>query len=178
MLMRYELTDDEWNRIANLLPPENNGKPGRPGKDNRIMLNAMVWIARCGASTKIQALVDAYGYPVCLILSEGQENDIKYAIPLLENVSLSDGRVLGDRSYDSNALIDDIYERGGEPTIPSRKGAKFERHCDWWLYKGLHVVENFFLKLNGNRRVATRYDMLACTYMGFIVTASIFIWIK
>mgnify|MGYP000158506001 FL=1 len=30
MLRRYELTDDEWNRIAPLLPPENSGKQGPP----------------------------------------------------------------------------------------------------------------------------------------------------
>lgn len=40
MLRRYELTDEEWNRIAPLLPPENTGKQGRPRKDNRIILNA------------------------------------------------------------------------------------------------------------------------------------------
>ena len=33
MLRRYELTDEEWNRIAPLLPPENTGKQGRPRKD-------------------------------------------------------------------------------------------------------------------------------------------------
>ena len=32
MLRRYELTDDEWNRIVDLLPPENTGKQGRPRK--------------------------------------------------------------------------------------------------------------------------------------------------
>ena len=49
MLRRYELTDDEWNRIVTLLPPENTGKPGRPSKENRTMLNAMIWLARSGA---------------------------------------------------------------------------------------------------------------------------------
>ena len=49
MLRRYELTDEEWNRIAPLLPPENTGKQGRPRKDNRIILNGMVWLARSGA---------------------------------------------------------------------------------------------------------------------------------
>ena len=49
MLRRYELTDDEWNRIVNLLPPENTGKRGRPRKCNRTILNGMVWIARSGA---------------------------------------------------------------------------------------------------------------------------------
>ncbi|WP_047832471.1 transposase, partial [Robinsoniella sp. RHS] len=49
MLRRYELTDDEWNHIVTLLPPENTGKPGRPSKENRTMLNAMIWLARSGA---------------------------------------------------------------------------------------------------------------------------------
>ena len=49
MLKRYELTDHEWERIAPLLPPEKTGKPGHPSKDNRTMLNAMVWLARSGA---------------------------------------------------------------------------------------------------------------------------------
>ena len=66
----------------------------------------------------------------------------------------------------------------GEPTIPSKKGAKFERRCDWWLYKERHLVEKYFLKLEGFRRIATRYDKLAFTYMGFIYLASILIWLK
>ena len=49
MLRRYELTDEEWNRIAPLLPPENSGKQGRPQKFNRTILNGIVWIARSGA---------------------------------------------------------------------------------------------------------------------------------
>ncbi|WP_367568630.1 transposase [Lacrimispora sp.] len=49
MLRRYELTDQEWKQIINLLPPENTGKRGRPGKANCSMLNTMVWIARSGA---------------------------------------------------------------------------------------------------------------------------------
>ncbi len=49
MLRRYELTDQEWEQTASLLPPEKTGKPGRPSKDNRTMLNGMVWIARSGA---------------------------------------------------------------------------------------------------------------------------------
>lgn len=47
-MRRYEIRDDQWERIKELLPPERNGK-GRPAKDNRQMINAMLWIARSGA---------------------------------------------------------------------------------------------------------------------------------
>ena len=52
MLRRYELTDEEWNRIAPLLPPENSGKQGHPQKCSRTILNGIVWIGR-EASTVI-----------------------------------------------------------------------------------------------------------------------------
>ena len=112
------------------------------------------------------------------MLSEGQRNDINFAIPVLEHINIEGSNVLADRGYDSYKLIDYIYENGGEPTIPSKKGAKFERRCDWWLYKERHLVEKSFLKLKGFRRIATRYDKLSFTYMGFVCLASILIWLK
>lgn len=48
-MRRYELTNEEWERIKDLLPPERTGKKGRPCMDNRKMLNGMLWIARSGA---------------------------------------------------------------------------------------------------------------------------------
>ena len=131
-----------------------------------------------GARTKIHAIVDAHGYPVYLLLSKEQRNDINMAIPLLEQFSLNGSQVLANRGYDSNQLIDYIYDHGGEPTISSRKGARFKRHCVWWLYKEKHLVEFFSLKLKAYRRIATCYDKLASTYLGFICIASILIWLK
>ena len=48
MLRRHEISDRDWERIKDLLPPENTGE-GRPSKSNRVMLNGMVWIAKTGA---------------------------------------------------------------------------------------------------------------------------------
>lgn len=134
--------------------------------------------SRGGASTKIHAVVDAYSYPVYFMISEGQRNDINYALPLLEHVNTTGSNVLADQGYDSNKLLDYVYDYGGEPTIPSRKEAKFDRYCDWWLYKERHLVENYFLKLKAFRRIATRYDKLASTFLGFVCIVSILIWLK
>lgn len=112
------------------------------------------------------------------MISEGQRNDINYAIPVLEQINIEGSLVMADNGYDSYNLIDNIYENEGEPIIPSKKDAKFERHCDWWQYKERHLVEKYFLKLKAFRRIATRYDKLACTYLGFLCIASILIWIK
>jgi len=48
MLRRHEIIDADWERIKDLLPPENSGE-GRPSKPNRVMLNGMLWQAKTGA---------------------------------------------------------------------------------------------------------------------------------
>lgn len=46
---RYEMSDEEWERIKDLLPSDKLEKQGRPPKPNREMLNGILWIARSGA---------------------------------------------------------------------------------------------------------------------------------
>lgn len=38
-------------------------------------------------STKIHTAIDAYGYPVYLMFSQGQRDNINYAIPALEQIN-------------------------------------------------------------------------------------------
>jgi transposase len=45
---RGELTDNEWARLAPLLP-SSKGRRGRPFQDHRRILNGILWIARTGA---------------------------------------------------------------------------------------------------------------------------------
>ena len=56
---RYDLKNSEWKRIKPLLPPQNPGGKGRPPKDNRVMLNGMIWIDRTGAQWR--ELPECYG---------------------------------------------------------------------------------------------------------------------
>jgi hypothetical protein len=44
-----ELTDDQWNRVSPLLPPQ---RPpiGRPPEDHRTILAGMLWIVRTGST--------------------------------------------------------------------------------------------------------------------------------
>ena len=45
---RLCLTDVQWDKIADLLPGK-PGDPGRSGADNRLFVEAVLWIARTGA---------------------------------------------------------------------------------------------------------------------------------
>ena len=48
MVHRHELTDEQWQRLQPLLPPQ---KPhtGRPVVDHRQVINGILWILRTGA---------------------------------------------------------------------------------------------------------------------------------
>ena len=58
-MKRYEISNKEWERIKDILPPERTGKKGRPEKNNRSMLNGMLWIARTGAQWR--EIPECYG---------------------------------------------------------------------------------------------------------------------
>ncbi len=45
---RHEIKDDDWNRIQDLLPGQ-VGDPGVTAKDNRLFVNAVLWIGKTGA---------------------------------------------------------------------------------------------------------------------------------
>jgi transposase len=49
----YEISDSDWDRIKDMLPPERTKKAGRPCKtSNRDVLNGALWINRTGAQWK------------------------------------------------------------------------------------------------------------------------------
>lgn len=47
-MRRYELADEQWELIWDLLP-SNKGQRGCPWKDHRTILNALLWVLRTGA---------------------------------------------------------------------------------------------------------------------------------
>ena len=49
MLRRYEINDTDWKRIEPLLKGK-AGDVGRNGTDNRLFINAVIWMARSGAA--------------------------------------------------------------------------------------------------------------------------------
>ena len=57
MAKRYELTDERYEAIADLLPP--TGKSGGAWKDHRVVLNGIFWILHTGAQWR--ELPERYG---------------------------------------------------------------------------------------------------------------------
>ena len=48
MLRRHAISDEHWERIKDFLPGQ-KGDPGVTAKDNRLFVDAVLWIAKTGA---------------------------------------------------------------------------------------------------------------------------------
>lgn len=46
---RYELSDEQYSLIKDILPVERPSKQGRPWRDHRVVLNGMFWVLCSGA---------------------------------------------------------------------------------------------------------------------------------
>jgi transposase len=113
-----------------------------------------------------------------MLLSEGQMSDHRGAALMLD--ALPRARVLiGDRGYDSRALRDALADRGTAACMPSSRSRRIPIPHDPAIYRRRHRIENLFARLKDWRRIATRYDRCAHTFMAAITIAAIMIfWIN
>ena len=129
-----------------------------------------------GFTTKINALIDGLGYPLKFILAPGQRNDIVYAEALIQDVTHA--KVLADKGYDSNHLIEVIPDQDCVAVIPSRRNRRHERDHDRHIYKERHLIECFFGKIKHFRRICSRFDKTAKAFMSFLHFVSVLLWLR
>ncbi len=86
--------------------------------------------------------------------------------------------LLADKGYDADSIRDDMRSRSIQPVIPMRKSRKKRVGVDRPLYRLRNLVERCFNKLKNARRVATRYDKTAESFLGFVDITSIRLWLR
>jgi len=85
---------------------------------------------------------------------------------------------MADKGHDSNAFIEKLILRGFIPVIPSRRNRKEPRIYDEFLYQDRNRIESFFGKIKHFRRIATRYDKCANSYLSFLYFVGTLIWLR
>ena len=86
--------------------------------------------------------------------------------------------LLADRAYDSNALRQDLADRGARANVRPISRRLNPPRFNKKLYRERNLVERFFNKLKHFRAVATRYDKRDDNYMACVKLASIRIWMR
>jgi len=113
-----------------------------------------------------------------MLLSEGQMSDYKGAALMLDALPKAKA-LLGDRGYDAAWFREALADRNITACIPSKKNRKVQIQHDPVLYRQRHKIENMFGRLKDWRRIHTRYDRCAHTFMSAIcIAATVIFWLN
>lgn len=138
-------------------------------------------IGRCraGNATKVMAIADRNGLPLALYLESGSRYDSVLTERTLDAafVAKLPPRLIGDRAWDSGALQQRLLEERGIDLIAPKRSGKWtsKRKQDGRKlrrYKRRWRVEWLFSQLKRFRRLATRWDVKAANFLGFLQLAS------
>jgi transposase len=165
--------DMEWTMIDSTIVRAHACAAGY-GKDTQAQ--EALGRSKGGFSTKIHALVDALGNPLEFILTAGQRHDITQAQNLTDD--LTDTTVIGDTAYDADHFIERLDSQNCKSEMPCRKNRIKQRSLDEYLYAERHVIECFFGKIKHFRRIFSRYDKSAQTYISFLHFVGVLIWLR
>ena len=113
-----------------------------------------------------------------MVLTGGEVSDVKGYGPVMAEPGPAPKVMLGDKGYDADAILADLDARGVAAIIPPKRNRTVQRDIDGYLYALRNLVERSFSKLKHSRRLATRYDKTADSYIGFILVASIRLWVR
>lgn len=165
--------DIEWLMIDSTIVRAHSNAAGY-GKDSQA--EEALGKSKGGFSTKIHFLTDALGNPLKFILTPGQRNDITQAEKLCESVSGS--IIFADKAYDCDSFIESLSKQNCTANIPSKSNRKQKRAYDKKLYEERHIVECLVGKMKQFRRIFSRFDKAAQSYLSFLHFAGVLIWLR
>ena len=145
---RHDISDQTWA----LLEPHLPGRAGAWGgnaRDNRLFINAVLWILRTGAPWR--DLPPDYGS-----WSNTHRRFIRWR----------------DKGIWGNLLTKKCK------TLILNENLLKRRDCNWALYKLRHLVENAFLSIKRWRGLATRYAKNASSFLAAIQIRCLMMWLN
>ena len=111
-------------------------------------------------------------------MTGGEAHEVKGYEALMELYEAQPEKLLGDRGYDTNAIRDDLKERGVEPVIPPKSNRTKPIEYDREAYKRRNLIERCVNALKQFRRIATRYEKTARAYLSMLSIGAARLWIK
>lgn len=135
--------------------------------------------SRGGFSTKLHVVTDANGILLSVTLTPGQSSEAPEFAHVMQAVAVRSrartrrpSAVAGDKAYSTRAIRGWLSARSITAVIPKRSNELYE--CDFSAvnYRRRNIVERTIGRLKEYRRVATRFDKHASSYLAFIKLAA------
>ena len=124
-------------------------------------------------------MTERTGKPIVVALTAGQRHESPQAIPLLEESleRMWPEAVAGDKGYSSAEIRTWLQEREIAAVIPYREDEMGSHDYDRAAYRERSLIERTINRLKRYRRIATRYDKLASSYLAMVTIACILEWL-
>ncbi|WFU06575.1 transposase (plasmid) [Rhizobium sp. CB3171] len=110
-------------------------------------------------------------------MTGGETSDYNAVPELLAMPVGKPSSFLADKGYDGDSLREELLFHGIRPVIPPKANRKDPPSCDFKAYKDRNRIERMFNLLKQSRRIATRYDKTAKSYLAFPSIAAARIWL-
>jgi transposase len=152
---RFVLTDAQWAKMEPLCLGKPSD-PGRSGKDNRLFVEAVLWIARTGSPWRD------------LPPSLGHWNSV--FTRFRDWVKVGVFKRLFDAVSDDPDM--EYAMARGSKVVISQHPRSTPLTIDLEMYKWRHLIENFFCKLKEFKRIALRADKTDLSFAAMIHLAA------
>jgi transposase len=203
-----DLTDRQWDLIGPFLPelPRREDGRGRPWRENRLVLNGILWIldlqeafidgsfapakrggvamgkTKRGKGSKIMAIADCQGRPVAVHVESATPHEVRlvHATPAGRLVRQRPVRLIGDNAYESDRLDAELARHGVELIAPHRR-TRTQRTQDGRAlrrYQRRSKIERLFAWFQNFRRIVVRYERLAENFLGMLHLACCLILLR
>jgi transposase len=85
--------------------------------------------------------------------------------------------MLADKGYDGDDVRSNLLMKGILPIIPPKANRRHPIECDFQSYRDRNRIERMFNKIKQFRRIATRYDKTAKSFLAFLCLAAVKLWL-
>ena len=125
-------------------------------------------------------MTDRRGLPLSVVVTPGQRNDSTQFEAALDAVAVRrpsgqvrrrPGRVLADRGYDADRIRVWLRRRGVGAVIPPKRNRVRRLRYDRTAYRDRNAVERAIGHLKEHRRIATRQEKLARSFVVMVELA-------
>lgn len=108
-----------------------------------------------------------------MVLTGGQTADVKMSVELIQNAKPDE--VIADKAYDADWLLLYLDSEGIEAVIPPKRSRPEPRIIDYKAYKQRNVIERTINKLKQYRKIATRYEKTATSFLALCSLVATFV---
>ncbi|ALN71868.1 hypothetical protein M673_04025 [Aureimonas sp. AU20] len=112
------------------------------------------------------------------MLTGGEVSDYKTVSALLAMPVGKPRLLLADKGYDGDDVRQSLLLKGVLPVIPSKANRRAPAACDFKQYRDRNRIERMFNRLKQARRIATRYDKTASSFLAFLSLAASRMWLS